>query len=88
VTSTARAADAPGVAVAADVAGTFSEAMNGGTGGVKEVAGNPLAADKAWTFSTASASSGTSETVTLTATADSYVSSGSGTANYGTSTHL
>ena len=133
VTGTAPADGATGVAVTADVTGTFSEAMNtstitattftlaagtttvpaavtydgttrvatlnptadlaagtvytatikGGTGGVKDAAGNPLAADKTWTFTTAPAGGSTSQTVTLTATADTYVSSGAPTTNFG-----
>jgi hypothetical protein len=138
VTGTSPAAGMPGVAVSANVSGSFSEAMDastvtsatftlkagttavptavtynstakaatldpdadlaagttytatirGGTGGVKDVAGNALATDKTWTFTTASAASGTSETVALTAIADSYVSSGTTGTNYGTSTTL
>ncbi|MDQ0680815.1 hypothetical protein QFZ30_004197 [Arthrobacter pascens] len=53
------------------------------TVGVKDVAGNALAAPKTWNFTTAAA--GTSETVTLTATADTYVSSGATGTNFGTS---
>ncbi|UEL28569.1 Ig-like domain-containing protein [Pseudarthrobacter sp. L1SW] len=137
VTATSPAAGAAGVAVSADVTGTFSEPMDaatvssssftvtegttpvsavvsysgnvatlnpnvdlkagttytavikGGANGVKDVAGNALASDKTWSFTTAPASGGgTSETVTLTATADSYVSSGAPGTNYGTSTIL
>ena len=137
VTGTSPAAGATGVAVAANVTGTFSEAMDpatitsatftlqagtttvpaavtysstdrvatlnpdadlaagttytatirGGTGGVKDVAGNALASDRTWTFTTAAAG-GASETVTLTATADSYVSSGSAGTNFGAGTIL
>ncbi|TDL41793.1 hypothetical protein E2R57_00870 [Arthrobacter nitrophenolicus] len=136
VTVTAPADGATGVAVPADVTGTFSEAMNtstitattftlatgtttvpaavtydgttrvatlnptadlapsttytatikGGASGVKDAAGNALASDKTWTFTTAAPSAG-GTTVTLTATADSYVLSGS-TTNFGTSTLL
>ena len=141
VTATSPAAGATGVAVTANVTGTFSEAMNassitsstftlqtgstavpaavtydstakvatlnpnadlaagttytatikGGTSGVKDAAGNALAADKTWTFTTAAAAGGggsTPTTVTLTATADTYASSGSAGTNYGTSTML
>lgn len=139
VTGTSPAAGATGVAVAANVSGTFSEAMDastitsstvtlqtgttaipaavtydstnkvatlnpnmdlaagttytatikGGSGGVKDAAGNALAADRTWTFTTAAASGGgTPQTVTLTATADTYVSSGATGTNYGTSTML
>lgn len=58
---------------------------------VKDTSGNALASNKVWSFKTAaatSATSATSETVTLTATADSYVSSGSTGSNYGTASVL
>ncbi|MDQ0619722.1 CBM96 family carbohydrate-binding protein [Arthrobacter globiformis] len=137
VTGTSPAAGATGVAVTANVTGTFSEAMDastitpatftlttgtttvpaavtynstgmvatlnpdadlaagttytatirGGTNGVKDVAGNALASDRTWTFTTAAAGGGT-ETVTLTATADSFVSSGATGTNFGASTVL
>ena len=67
---------------------TYTATIRGGSTGVKDVAGNALATDKTWTFTTASAGGGTPETVTLTATADSYVSSGATGTNYGTSTTL
>ncbi|WP_308159783.1 Ig-like domain-containing protein [Arthrobacter sp. ISL-5] len=76
----------PGADLAAGT--TYTATIRGGSGGVKDVAGNALASDKTWTFTTASAGGGTSETVTLTATADSYVSSGATGTNYGTSTTL
>ena len=138
VTDTSPAAGATGVAVSANVTGTFSEAMNastvtsgtftltagattvpaavsynstnnvatlnptadlaagttytatikGGSTGVKDAAGNALASDRTWTFTTAAAGGGTSETVTLTATADSYVSSAAAGTNFGTSVML
>jgi hypothetical protein len=66
---------------------TYTATIRGGTSGVKDAAGNALAADRTWTFTTAAAGGGT-ETVTLTATADSYVSSGTTGTNYGTSTVL
>jgi hypothetical protein len=138
VTASSPAAGATGVAVTADVTGSFSEAMNastitsatftltagtttvpaavsynstnhvatlnptadlaagttytatirGGSGGVKDAAGNALASDRTWTFTTASGGGGTTETVTLTATADSYVSSGAAGTNFGTSVML
>ncbi|MBT2513741.1 Ig-like domain-containing protein [Arthrobacter sp. ISL-30] len=71
-------------------AGTkYTATIKGGSSGVKDAAGNALAADKTWTFTTASAGGGTPETVTLTATADSYVLSGTSAAtNFGTSTVL
>ena len=67
---------------------TYTATIMGGSGGVKDVAGNALASTKTWNFTTASAGGGTSETVTLTATADSYVSSAAPTTNFGTSVML
>jgi hypothetical protein len=135
VTDTSPAANASGVAVSANVTGTFSEAMDPSTitsttftlkegattvpaavsydssnrvatlnpatdlkasttytatisVGVEDAAGNALASTKTWNFTTAAAGGGTSETVTLTATADSYVSSAAPTTNFGTSVML
>ena len=65
---------------------TYTATIKGGASGVKDAAGNALASDKTWTFTTAAPSAG-GTTVTLTATADSYVLSGS-TTNFGTSTLL
>jgi len=71
---------------------TYTATIKGGSGGVKDLAGNALASDRSWTFTTAAAAGGgtggTSQTVTLAATADSYVTSGSGTTNFGTGTVL
>ncbi|MFX1822399.1 Ig-like domain-containing protein, partial [Pseudarthrobacter sp. CC4] len=67
---------------------TYTATIKGGSGGVRDVAGNALAQDKTWSFTTAAAGGGTSETVTLTAAADSYVTSGAIGTNYGTSTLL
>jgi hypothetical protein len=53
------------------------------TTGVKDVAGNALASARTWTFTTAAAGGGTGQTVTLTATEDSYVASGSPGTNFG-----
>ncbi|WP_307101759.1 CBM96 family carbohydrate-binding protein [Arthrobacter globiformis] len=66
---------------------TYTATIKGGAGGVKDVAGNALVSDRTWTFTTAAAG-GTSETVTLTPTADSYVSSGSAGTNFGTANIL
>ncbi|MHC6229002.1 Ig-like domain-containing protein [Arthrobacter sp. MMS24-T111] len=73
-----------------DLAGatTYTATIRGGSGGVKDAAGNPLAADKTWTFTTAATGGGTPQTVTLTATADTYASGGAAGTNYGTSTLL
>jgi hypothetical protein len=77
----------PGADLAADT--TYTATIKGGTAGVKDVAGNALASDRTWTFTTAAAAGGgTAETVTLTATADSYVSSGVTGTNFGTSATL
>ncbi|WP_258006412.1 Ig-like domain-containing protein [Arthrobacter sp. AFG20] len=68
---------------------TYTATIKGGASGVKDAAGNAMAADKTWQFTTAAAGGGTTpQTVTLTATADSYVTSASPTANFGTSTLL
>ena len=78
----------PGADLAPDT--TYTATIKGGTGGVKDAAGNALATDKTWNFTTAPAGSGTSETVTLSAVADAFVSGGSTTTgiNYGTRTIL
>ncbi|WP_246199656.1 DUF7594 domain-containing protein [Arthrobacter zhaoguopingii] len=70
---------------------TYTATIKGGSAGVKDAAGNPLSSDKTWTFTTAAAGGGgggTPETVTLTAAADSYVSSGATGTNYGSGTVL
>jgi hypothetical protein len=60
--------------------------------GVKDAAGNTMASPKTWTFATAAApvAGGTPQTFTVTAAADTYVSSGTGltTTNFGTSAIL
>ncbi len=61
----------------------YTATIKGGSAGVKDAAGNALAADHTWTFTTAPAAGPTPETVTLTATADSYVSSLGARTNYG-----
>ncbi|MCO4238406.1 DNRLRE domain-containing protein, partial [Pseudarthrobacter sp. MDT3-28] len=66
----------------------YTATIESGPAGVKDVAGNALATDKTWTFTTAPAGGGTPETVTLTATADSYVTSAAPGTNNGTSTIL
>ncbi|MFC0485625.1 CBM96 family carbohydrate-binding protein [Pseudarthrobacter scleromae] len=78
----------PGTDLAAGT--TYTATVKGGSTGVKDAAGNALASDKTWTFTTAAASGGggTSETVTLTATADSWVAGGAANTNYGTSTTM
>ncbi|MBD1593003.1 DNRLRE domain-containing protein [Arthrobacter sp. S1_S22] len=78
----------PGTDLAAGT--TYTATVKSGSTGVKDMAGNALASDKTWTFTTAPASGGggTSETVTLTATADSWVAGGAAATNYGTSTTM
>ncbi len=68
---------------------TYTATIKGGSTGVKDASGNALASDRTWTFTTAAAGGGgTPQTVTLNATADSYVESGTTGTNYGTSTLL
>ncbi|WP_308159355.1 Ig-like domain-containing protein [Arthrobacter sp. ISL-65] len=68
---------------------TYTATIKGGASGVKDAAGNAMATDKTWQFTTAAVGGGTTpQTVTLTATADSYVTSASPTTNFGTSTLL
>ena len=67
---------------------TYNAKVVGGSSGVKDLADNPLASDYTWSFRTAAAGGGTGTTVTLTPIADSYVSSGSTSSNYGTSSVL
>ncbi|PTT68675.1 CBM96 family carbohydrate-binding protein, partial [Arthrobacter sp. HMWF013] len=70
-------------------AGTaYTATIKGGSAGVKDLAGNALATDRAWTFTTASPGGGTSQTVTLPAAADTYVSSAVPTTNHGTGSML
>ncbi|WP_248763456.1 Ig-like domain-containing protein [Pseudarthrobacter sp. SSS035] len=79
----------PTANLAAGTTGTpYTATIKGGPAGVRDLAGNPLATDRTWTFTTAPAGGGTPETVTLTATADSYVSSAAPGTNNGTSTLL
>ena len=66
---------------------TYTASIVGGSSGVKDVAGNALASTRTWNFTTASAGGGT-QTVTLTATADSYVTSAATGTNFGTGVML
>ncbi|MGC0236684.1 Ig-like domain-containing protein [Arthrobacter sp. SD76] len=59
--------------------------------GVKDANGNALATAKTWSFATAAATGGgggTTETITVEALEDSYVSSGATTTDYGSATVL
>jgi hypothetical protein len=53
----------------------YTATIKGGASGVKDLAGNALAADKTWTFTTAAApvTGGTPQTGTVTAVEDTYV---------------
>jgi outer membrane protein W len=67
-----------------------STAYNASIGtGVKDANGNALATAKTWSFTTAAATAGgTTETITVEALEDSYVSSGATTTDYGSATVL
>jgi hypothetical protein len=70
---------------------TYTATITGGTAGVKDAAGNPLASNRGWSFQTAAgtgAGDGTGQTVTLTPSADSYVTSGAAWSNLGGSNVL
>jgi len=54
----------------------FTSTLTGGSGGVTDVAGNPLAANVSWSFTTASAPDTTPPTATLTAPIDGATVSG------------
>ena len=47
---------------------TYTATITGGSAGVKDVAGNALASDRTWTFTTASAGGGDTTAPTVTAT--------------------
>ena len=77
----------PSAALAAST--TYTATVKGGATGVKDTAGNALAADKTWTFTTAAGTPPPAgETVTLTATADTYGAAATPTTNLGTSALL
>ena len=63
---------------------TFTATVKGGSGGVSDPAGNPMAADKLWRFSTPAAT----KTATFTPVADARVEKAHPSTNYGGSTSL
>ena len=73
----------PAAALAAGAA--FTATVRGGPGGVTDPAGNPLPADKVWTFTTPVAAP---RTTTFTAGADARVEKGSPGQNFGSSSTL
>ena len=82
------ATDKVSVDPAADLApGTvYTVTVRGGTGGVRDRAGNPLGGDVAWSFTTASVAA--PATITLSPVADAWVDSSSPNVNYGNATTL
>jgi hypothetical protein len=72
----------------ADLAASTTYTASIGTG-VKDASGNALAAAKTWSFTTAAtAGGGTTQTITVEALEDSYVSSGAVSTDYGSATAL
>ena len=67
--------------------GVYTARVVGGSAGVQDTSGNDLAADKVWSFSVPTTGGG-GETVTLTATEDTYVAGDLPTTNFGTGTLL
>jgi Bacterial Ig-like domain len=65
---------------------TYTATVKGGTSGVKDLAGNPLAQDKTWSFTTAAAQG--SQTVNLSSVADGGLTELAPTTNNGTATTL
>src|SRR5215212_3347982 len=70
-----------------DPGSTYTATVKGGSGGVKDLAGNPLAQDKTWSFTTAPLPQG-SQTVNLNPAADAGLTELSPTANNGAATSL
>ena len=68
------------------VSTTYTATVKGGSTGVKDTAGNALAADRVWTFTTAAGTPppGGGDTVTLSPTADTYGAAATPTTNLGT----
>ncbi|GAA1627125.1 Ig-like domain-containing protein [Georgenia ruanii] len=75
----------PGSALAAGT--RYTVTVRGGSGGVKDLAGNALAADKKWSFTTSSSTPPPS-TAAVVPIADAYVRSSSPTKNLGTTAIL
>ncbi len=67
---------------------SYTATVEGGAGGVTDVAGNPLAADHVWSFATSSVVEPPKETVAVPVAEDTYVSDAAPGTNYGTSTSL
>ncbi|HEY7033649.1 MAG TPA: DNRLRE domain-containing protein, partial [Thermomicrobiales bacterium] len=65
---------------------TYTATLLGGANGVKDLAGNPLAADRTWSFTTAATA--TPLTLTPTPEADTWVDQGNPTSTHGADTFL
>ena len=70
-----------------EASATYTATIKGGTSGVKDLAGNPLGADKTWSFSTSAPPQG-SQTANLNSVADAGLTELAPTANNGTATTL
>ena len=66
---------------------TYTATIKGGSGGVKDLAGNPLGADKTWSFTTAAPPQG-SQTANLNSVADAGLTELAPTTNNGAATTL
>src|SRR5215212_1202417 len=70
-----------------DPSTTYTATIKGGSGGAKDLAGNPLGADKSWSFTTAALSQG-SRTADLNSAADAGLTELAPTTNNGAATTL
>ena len=70
-----------------EASATYTATIKGGTSGVKDLAGNPLGADKTWSFSTPTPPQG-SQTINLNSVADAGLTELAPTTNNGTATTL
>jgi hypothetical protein len=70
-----------------EASSTYTATIKGGSGGVKDLAGNPLGADKTWSFSTAAPPQG-SQTANLNSVADAGLTELAPTTNNGAATTL